>query len=113
FVARAGPKNPSNKVCMIFLLALSKIVLDLQTGVHVFENVDKYSLHIYQPIMLNSSNTPTLANCNTKIAAIGEISIIPIGGIIFLNCSKYGSHRRAKNKPNCDSRAPGNQDIKI
>jgi hypothetical protein len=54
-----------------------------------------------------------LAKFNTRKATIGEISIIPKGGIILLNGSKYGSQIRAKNLPKAVSLAFGNQDNKI
>jgi hypothetical protein len=39
-------------------------------------------------IMLKSDATPYCANRNAKIATIGEISIIPNGGIILRKGSK-------------------------
>ncbi|SIF92410.1 Uncharacterised protein [Mycobacteroides abscessus subsp. abscessus] len=51
-----------------------------------------------------------MANRRTKIATIGEISIIPSGGMNLRNGSRYGSHIRAKNWPMDDSLAFGNQD---
>lgn len=44
---------------------------------------------------------------------MGEISIIPIGGINRLKKSKYGSQIFAKNLPTAELYAAGIQDISI
>ena len=41
----------------------------------------------------------SLQAVKTKIATIGEISIIPSGGMILRNISKYGSQILPKNFP--------------
>lgn len=47
------------------------------------------------------------------MATIGEISIIPIGGINFRKNPKYGSHTDAKNRPTAESCAAGIHDSRI
>jgi len=56
---------------------------------------------------------PDLASDRTIIATSGDKSIIPSGGMNFLKISRYGSQIFARITPKEDSRAPGNQDIKI
>ena len=47
------------------------------------------------------------------MATIGEISSIAIGGMIFLNGSRYGSQIEAKKRPTAVSLVLGTHDIKI
>lgn len=47
------------------------------------------------------------------IATIGEISIMPSGGMIRRKGSKYGSQILARNCPIAEPRAFGNHDNKI
>jgi hypothetical protein len=57
--------------------------------------------------------SPVDAKFNTKMATRGEISIIPIGGMIFRKGARYGSQIFVKNRPIAVSRAFGNHDINI
>lgn len=57
--------------------------------------------------------SPRSIKFSIKIATIGEISIIPIGGINRLKIPKYGSHTLASIRPNDEFCATGTQDIKI
>jgi hypothetical protein len=61
----------------------------------------------------NKYLTPSIANLSANNATIGEISIIPIGGMIRLNGSKKGSTSLPTPCPKADSRAFGSHDIKI
>lgn len=47
--------------------------------------------------MLNKEFTPMPAKRRAKMATIGDISIIPIGGIILRNGDKNGSTNEPKN----------------
>lgn len=71
------------------------------------------SKDLHYAIQRYSSPNPEPAKRKTKIATIGEISIIPKGGMIRRKGSKYGSHILAKNCPTTDSRALGNHESKI
>ncbi len=76
--------------------------------------IDKASCDfVYHINIRYKDHKPSVANRKIKIATSGEISIIPNGGIILLNGSKYGSQIFAKNCPIVVSRALGNHDIKI
>lgn len=66
-----------------------------------------YAIHWY-----NCPN-PDVAKRKTKIATIGEISIIPKGGMIRRKGSKYGSQILARNCPITDSLAFGNHESKM
>lgn len=55
---------------------------------------------------------PAWNNTSTNKATSEEISIIPIGGIIFLNGSKNGSYNLPSISPNLDSLILGTQDVK-
>ena len=50
---------------------------------------------------------------NTNKPTIGEISIIPIGGINLRKNPKYGSQTFSRNRPIADSCNAGTQDISM
>ena len=63
-------------------------------------------------IKLNILAKPLWNSTSAIIATIDEISMKPIGGMIFLNGSKNGSYIFDKNWPNLFSLALGIHDIK-
>ena len=50
---------------------------------------------------------------STNKPTIGEISIIPIGGINLRKKPKYGSHALSRKRPTADSWSAGIQDISM
>lgn len=56
---------------------------------------------------------PLLINLNANSAIIGEISIIPSGGMKFLKKPRYGSTIVPNKRPNAVSLVEGTQDMRM
>jgi hypothetical protein len=63
--------------------------------------------------MPSIEKTPLDIKFNANRATIGDISIIPSGGMNFLKNPRYGSVIFSSIWPNFVSRAEGTQDIKM